>query len=200
MPKSTHVAQLSSFVFLLCVILLSVPASAIAAPPSLQAMAQQFIACAQPSFQSGELLDEGVTGFGIDLDGDRYWVAVMDRVVLPLQASRDAPPVATLRLDRPVVEEFQEQMVWRQRLLQHTASLMDVPVQETPLADGARLLTANKKILKGKYAGLSLIVDQKRQLFVQIEWTRLPSYTTMREATAMQEAVLARLRTCLPKV
>lgn len=200
MPKCMHVVPLSSMVFLLWVSLLSAPASASAAPPSLQVMAQQFSTCAQPSFQAGELLNEGATGFGIDLDGDRYWVSVLDRVVLPLQSSRDTPPVATLRLDRPVVAEFQEQMLWRQRLLQHAATLMGIAVHETPLAEGARLLTANKKILKGKYAGLSLIVDQKRQLFVQIEWARLPSYTTMQEAIAMQEAVLARLRTCLPKV
>lgn len=200
MPKPVHVASLSKIAGLFCACLLSVSASAIAAPPSPRTMAEQFSTCAQPSFQPGELLNEGATGFGVELDGEHYWMSVLDRVVLPLQASRAGPAVATLRLDRPVAEEFQEQMVWRQRLLQHMASLTEVPVRETLLADGARLLTANKKVLKGKYAGMSLIIDQKRQVFIQIEWNRLPSYSTMHEATEVQEAVLARLRTCLPKV
>jgi hypothetical protein len=186
--------------YFLTVACLALPMAAHAknAPP-LTAIAQLQGECARPTFKIGEVADHGASGYGIEVQGERYWVALNERLTFPLLAHDGGDVIAQLKLERAPSNNFGEQSAWRERWLQDVAARAGVSLKRQALQGGAFLLTLNKKALTGKFAGLSLLVDSERQLFAQWDWSNLPSYAGPQDMVTMQTAVWERLIPCFLK-
>ncbi|MET3134795.1 hypothetical protein AAKU55_005097 [Oxalobacteraceae bacterium GrIS 1.11] len=168
--------------------------------PALATVAQRHGECLRPSFKTDEAVaSEGTGGYGIEVQGERYWVALDERMTFALLPQEGGDAIAQVKLDRPPAEDFDEQARWRARWLEDVAERAGVPLNRQALAGDAQLLTLNKKTLTGKFVGLSLLVDTQRKLFVQWDWSKLSRYTGPQDALAAQTAVWERLIPCLLK-
>ena len=183
-------------------------ALALALPPAARAQglpeatperaAQRHAECAGPAFRASAVdIASRPAGYGIEVRGEPYWVAVEGRASFALLLPGSDEPVAQVKIDRPPAGDFDEQAAWRQRWLEDVAARAGVEPVRQPLARGGSLLTVNKKALAGRAAGISLLTDPRRRLFVQWDWPILPRYAGVGDAAAMQSAVWARLLPCV---
>ncbi|KAB8050105.1 hypothetical protein GCN78_15725 [Janthinobacterium rivuli] len=174
-----------------------------AAPPYLDVLVYQYANCVKPSYhQAGLLVQDGVGRYQIDVKGESYTVEWQERMGFSLQAGIDGPVAAVVKLDRPPTGQFEEQAHWRERWLRDVAERSGVELEERALAGGARLLAVNKGEIKGDYVGQSLLIDAKRQLFIDIAWPNtLDIYRGadgLRHVRQVQDDVWQRLLSCPP--
>lgn len=178
-------------------------ASTPAAPPFLDVLAYQYANCVKPAYHQADLLVQDGTGrYQIDVKGEAYTVELQERMGFSLQAGIDGPVAAVVKLDRPPTGQFEEQARWRERWLRDVAERSGVALDARALAGGARLLTVNKREIKGNYVGQSLLVDPARQLFIDMAWPNtLGIYRGadgLRHVRAVQDDVWQRLLSCPP--
>ncbi|MFM9436629.1 hypothetical protein ACFDR9_003714 [Janthinobacterium sp. CG_23.3] len=169
---------------------------------ALSVVAQRHGECLRPSFGVGELVSiskDVFGGYGIEVQGERYWATVPQRMTYQLLSQDGAEVVARVNLDRPPVAEFDEQARWRVRWLEDIAERAGVALNRQSLRDGAQLLTVNKDELKGQFAGMSMLVDPRHRSFVQWDWHILPRYTGAQDVVATQSDVWGKLMPCLLK-
>ncbi len=167
---------------------------------ALSTVAQRHGDCLRPAFAVGEAVSrDDFGGYGIEVQGERYWVMVPQRLTFQLLGADGAEVLARVNLDRPPVAEFDEQARWRARWLEDVAERAGVALVRQDLRDGAQLLTVNKAALKGQFAGLSMLVDSRRKSFAQWDWSILPRYAGAQDVLATQAAVWERLVPCLFK-
>jgi hypothetical protein len=167
---------------------------------ALGTVAQRHGDCLRPAFGVGELVrKDDFGGYGIEVQGERYWVMVPQRLTFQLLGKDGAEVLARVNLDRPPIAEFEEQARWRARWLEDVAERSGVALLRQELRDGAQLLTVNKAALKGQFAGLSMLVDPRRKSFAQWDWSILPRYAGAQDVLATQAAVWERLVPCLLK-
>lgn len=167
---------------------------------ALGAVAQRHGDCLRPAFGVGEALSkDDFGGYGIEVQGERYWVMVPQRLTFQLLGKDGAEVLARVNLDRPPIAEFEEQARWRARWLEDVAERSGVALIRQDLRDGAQLLTVNKAVLKGQFAGLSMLVDTRRRSFAEWDWSILPRYAGAQDVAATQAAVWERLLPCLSK-
>ncbi|MGK5059822.1 hypothetical protein ACQ4WY_23090 [Janthinobacterium sp. LB2P49] len=174
-----------------------------AAPPFLDVLAYQYAACVKPAYHQVDLLLQDGTGrYQIDVKGEAYTIELQERMGFSLQAGIGGPVAAVVKLDRPPKEQFGEQARWRERWLRDVAERSGVELEERTLAGGARLLAVNKGEIKGNYVGQSLLIDAKRQLFIDIAWPNtLDTYRGPegpRYVRQVQEDVWQRILSCPP--
>ena len=187
---------------LLAAACLTLPMKAQAAKQQIElsGVAQRHAACLRPSFTTGAAVSSQDTGgYGIEVQGERFWVALEQRVTFPLSSRDGADVFAQVKLDRPPGAEFKEQARWRVRWLEDVAARAGVEVERQTLPNDVQLLTVNKKVLTGKFAGLSLLVDTPRQSFAQWDWSTLARYAGPQDVLATQAAVWTQLMPCLAK-
>ena len=180
-------------------------ASTPAAPPFpfLDVLVYQYANCVKPAYHQADLLVQDGTGrYQIDVKGEAYTVELQERMGFSLQAGIDGPVAAVVKLDRPPTGQFEEQARWRERWLRDVAERSGVALDARALAGGARLLTVNKREIKGNYVGQSLLVDPARQLFIDMAWPNtLGIYRGadgLRHVRAVQDDVWQRLLSCPP--
>lgn len=182
-------------------------ASTPAAPPFpfpfLDVLAYQYANCVKPAYHQADiLLQDGAGRYQIDVKGEAYTVELQERMGFSLQAGIGGPVAAVVKLDRPPKGQFEEQARWRERWLRDVAERSGVALDERALAGGARLLTVNKREIKGNYVGQSLLVDPARQLFIDMAWPNtLGIYRGadgLRHVRAVQDDVWQRLLSCPP--
>ncbi len=174
------------------------PAHGQSAPDAvLTRAAQHHVECARPAFRADRVEVVLHPGYGIEVRGEPYWVALEGRSRFALLLPGSDEAVAQVTIDRPPAEEFEEQARWRLRWLEGVAVRSGVEPVRQALPEGAALLTINKKALVGRAAGISMLTDPRRRLFVQWDWTILPRYAGVQDAAAMQAAVRQRLLPCV---
>ncbi|WP_317204418.1 hypothetical protein [Janthinobacterium sp.] len=160
---------------------------------------QRHAECLRPAFGSGDTLTHGVGGYGIEAQGERYWVALEARMEFPLLSRDGGEVLAQFKVDRPPSADFEEQAVWRVRWLEDVAARTGVALSSQTFADGVRVVTINKPVLKGQFAGISLMLDAPRRLFAQWDWSILPRYNGPDDLAATQAAVWRQAMPCLLK-
>gem|GEM_PF-2274689 len=168
--------------------------------PALASVAQRHGECLGSSFKTGSTVaSQDVGGYGIEVQGERYWVALEGRLTFSLLQVGGGDAVAQVKLDRPPSADFDEQARWRERWLEDVAARSGVTLERRALPENAQLLTLNKKTLSGRFLGLSLLVDPQRKLFVQWDWNKLARYTDPRDLLTTQKAVWEALIPCALK-
>ncbi|MDB5748493.1 MAG: hypothetical protein JWP72_3341 [Massilia sp.] len=121
------------------------------------------------------------TRFALQMVGDRHWLELAGRASFALVAVDSGETVARVRIDQPAPGQFAQQQLWRERAMLDAAARSGARLRQVELASGARLSTLNKrsrggKYMDGKYAGISVLSDAGRGLFVQWQWMRLAGY------------------------
>ena len=165
---------------------------------ALDTVAKSHGKCLRPSFGVGEVVSkDNFGGYGIEVQGERYWAMVPQRMTFQLLSRDGAEVLARVNLDRPPVAEFDEQARWRVRWLEDIAERAGVALNRQGLRDGAQLLTVNKDELKGQFAGMSMLVDTRHKSFAQWDWSILPRYAGAQDVAAAQAAVWGQLMPCL---
>jgi hypothetical protein len=193
---SPIIARLTAI--LIVAICLTSPQKSRAGPPSAT-VAERYIECSRPLLQIGDAVAHLPSGgYGIEVQGERYFFVFDERSTFSLLSADGSSPVAHIKIDRSP-SEFSEQSQWRERWLADIAERSGVPlIRQTPSAK-LKLLTVNKKVLTGKSAGLSVLVDSEQKVFVQWEWDNSVSYTGPQDVAAIQDATWKKLIPCLAK-
>lgn len=171
--------------------------SAGAAVP-LSQVAEKYIACAKPVLREHEpYRGQGRTGFGVAIQGEPYYFILADRILVAFDAVERGGTVANLKLDLPTESEFDEQAVWRERMLADVADRSGVPLERSSPRAGMTLLTVNKRSLMGKSAGISMLIDRDREVMVEWAWSILDRYQGPDDVKALQAEVWKHLLPCL---
>ena len=164
---------------------------------SLSTAAKRYVECSRPLLQVGEVIaDQGAGGYGIEIHDEPYYFMFKGRQTFSL-LSKDGGAVAHVKIDQPPVEEFSEQVQWRERWMEDIAERSGVPLHRQALSGQIMSLTVNKKSLTGKFAGLSVLVDSQRKLFVQWEWDHSSRYAGPKDLAAMQASTWTNLMPCI---
>ncbi len=164
---------------------------------ALTRAAQRHVECARPAFRADRVEVVSHPGYGIEVRGEPYWVALEGRSRFALLLPGSTEAVAQVTIDRPPAEDFEEQARWRLHWLEDVALRSGVEPVQQALSGGASLLTISKKALVGRAAGMSLLTDPRQRLFVQWDWAILPRYAGVQDAAAMQAAVWWQLVPCV---
>ncbi|HEU4851575.1 MAG TPA: hypothetical protein VFT37_05415 [Telluria sp.] len=166
-------------------------------PGSPLAIAQLHQECVRPALLATPPdMDGGMASYRIEVRGQRFEVMVEERANFAL-TDRAGNTLAIVKVDRPPALSFAQQAEWRQRWLRDVAERVDAVVEYQVLAGDARLLTINRRKPGGKFLGISLLVDQRRQVLVQWEWPRSGSVANLEQARAVQSSVWNRLIPCM---
>ena len=176
---------------------------AMAAPPFLDVLVYEYGQCVQPAYHQADMLFyDGPGSYQLAVKDETYTIALQERMGFSLQAGIGGPVAAVVKLDRPPTGQFEEQARWRERWLRDVAERSGVELEERALAGGARLLAVNKGEIKGNYVGQSLLIDPKRQLFIDIAWPNaLDIYRGadgLRHVRQVQDDVWRRMLSCPP--
>lgn len=176
---------------------------AMAAPPFLDVLVYEYGQCVQPAYHQADMLFyDGPGSYQLAVKDETYTIALQERMGFSLQAGIGGPVAAVVKLDRPPTGQFEEQARWRERWLRDVAERSGVALDELALVGGARLLAVNKGEIKGDYVGQSLLIDVKRQLFIDIAWPNtLDIYRGadgLRHVRQVQDDVWQRLLSCPP--
>jgi hypothetical protein len=170
---------------------------AAAAAPAPAELGQRLAGCAAPLLQAADIeVDSGSGGFAIEALRERHWLELAGRASLTLRQA-DGREVARVRIHVPVAGHYAQQQRWREHALLDAAARGGGRVRQLDLADDARLVTLNKPAMEGRYAGVSLLSDPGRGVFVQWHWTRLEEYADGGALAAAQQSVLQPLLACL---
>ncbi len=180
----------------LAVILAVLCCHAAAAAPAPAEVGRQLARCAAPLLASDIEVDSGSGGFAIEALRDRHWLDLAGRASLALRRA-DGREVARVRIHLPAAGQYGLQQRWREHALLDAAARGGGRLRQLDLAGDARLVTLNKRAIKGKYAGVSLLSDAGRGVFVQWHWSTLEEYADDGTLAAAQEAVLQPLLACL---
>lgn len=158
---------------------------------------RRLAACAAPRLEAAGLeVDSGGGGFAIEGLRERHWLELAGRATLLLRDG-DGRALATVRIHQPAPGQYALQQRWREHALLDAAARSQARLRQLELGDGARLVTLNKTAMEGKYAGVSLLSDARRGVFIQWHWTRLEAYADGGTLAAAQETVLQPLLACL---
>jgi hypothetical protein len=182
---------------LAAILLASLCCHTAAAAPSLTEVGRDLARCAAPALAVSDIeVDSGTGGYAIDALRDRHWLELAGRARLAL---RDAGgrEVAQVRIHQPSTGQYALQQGWREHALLDAAARGGGRVRQVDLPGSARLVTLNKATMVGKYAGVSLLSDPRRGVFVQWHWTTLDDYAGGGALAAAQQALLEPLLACL---
>lgn len=162
-------------------------------------VAERYVACSSPPLRIGDAIESlGRGGYGIEVQGERYFFVFDERSTFSLLTADGGVAVAHVKVDRSP-SEFSEQAQWRERWIADVAERSGVPlIRQTP-SGKVTLFTVNKKTLTGKSAGLSVLIDSPRKVFVQWEWDNSANYTGPQDVVAIQAATWKNLIPCLAK-
>jgi len=167
-------------------------------PPPPDPIAHRHDRCVEPAFRADDLdVSSEPGGYGIEVQGERHWIALDRRTTFALRLADGGDAVAQVKIDRPPAGAFEDQARWRLRWLEDVAARAGVAPLRQTLPGNAWLLTLNKPVLTGRAAGLSVLADPRRQAFVQWDWTILPRYAGAQDVATMQGNVWQRLLPCL---
>lgn len=161
------------------------------------AIGRQWGECTRPQFVAVMVaLDKGLGGYAIEAGGARYWIAMTERATFILQEARTREAIVRIRISRPPLTDFDEQAEWRERWLQEVAARSGVGIEHRTLRGGAELVTVTRGTATGKFVGVSLIVDRRRKVFVELDWRRMQRYGSPADVSEMQETVWRHLLPC----
>ncbi|HEY0489608.1 MAG TPA: hypothetical protein VGD30_08870 [Telluria sp.] len=178
------------------VAVLAVPACGSAAQAT-EAIGREWSECARPQFAAVMVaLDKGLGGYAIEVDGEPYWIAMVERATYVLQLAGTREAIARIKISRPPLADFDEQAGWRERWLQEVAARSAVGMERRMLAGGAELLSVTKDTVAGKYVGVSLIVDRQRKVFAELDWRRMERHASPADVSNLQETVWRQLLPC----
>ncbi len=178
--------------------LLLLPASTSRAMESQTALPEPYVQCAAPLLLEGDEVERyDQNGYGIEIDGERYFLVYSERATFSLVSADKGTPVAHLKIDHSP-SKFDEQARWRERWMQDIAKRSDVPLLRKATGK-ITILTVNKKALTGKNAGLSVLIDAPRKTFVQWEWANSANYTGTQDVATLQLATWKKVVPCLEK-
>jgi hypothetical protein len=103
---------------------------ALAANGTARAAGEAYMKCSAPLLrEEGPLQEEGATGFGVEVDGERYFFIIRDRVKFTVRSVQDGLAVAEVLVDQPPDDEFGEQKGWRERYLAEVADRAGVALE-----------------------------------------------------------------------
>ncbi|MES2300122.1 MAG: hypothetical protein V4582_24015 [Pseudomonadota bacterium] len=180
---------------------LAAAGAALAATPDAEQVADQYATCGKPLLrESAARATEEFTEFGVTVQGERYVFKLEKRVSMTFEASEGKGPVAHVKVDRPVDGAFAEQAAWRERFLQDVATRGGIVMERNTQAAGVKVFTVNKNSLKGRYAGISTLIDPARSVIVQWDWDLSERYASAQDVKLVQSAVWAQLLPCLLKL
>jgi hypothetical protein len=173
-------------------------AAAGAAVPALSQVAEKYISCSKPILREhGHYTSQGRGGFGAVIQGEAVYFDLADRILVAFDSANHAETVVHLKIDRPLVNEFNGQAVWRERMLQDVADRSGVVLDRSSPRAGITLFTINKTGLTGKFAGQSMLIDQDRDVMVEWDWNILERYRGPNDVKALQTEVWKYLIPCL---
>jgi len=173
-------------------------AAAGAAVPALSQVAEKYISCSKPILREhGHYTSQGRGGFGAVIQGEAVYFDLADRILVAFDSANHAETVVHLKIDRPLVNEFNGQAVWRERMLQDVADRSGVVLDRSSPRAGITLFTINKTGLTGKFAGQSMLIDQDRHVMVEWDWNILERYRGPNDVKALQKEVWKYLIPCL---
>jgi len=181
-----------------CLSAVALAAHAQSDPPPTDPLVHRHDRCVEPAFRADDLdVSTEPGGYGIEVQGERHWIALDRRTTFALRLADGGDAVAQVKIDRPPAGAFDDQARWRLRWLEDVAARAGVAPLRQTLPGNAWLLTLNKPVLTGRAAGLSVLADPRRQAFVQWDWAILPRYAGAQDVATMQGNVWQRLLPCL---
>jgi len=168
-----------------------------AAEAAAQSVADQYLRCAHMIVRAeGEVQNDGAAGFGVQIDNAPYFFIVKDRARVSVISAKDGAPVADVLIDQSSSELFAEHIDRRGKYMKELAGRTKTKLERQKLGSEIEAMTANKAELKGRYVGLSLLIDPARQVMVQWNWIG-GRYARVDDVQAFQASVWQALGPCL---
>jgi len=169
-----------------------------ASAPNASQAATKYVECGKPLLrENSSPASLGKAGFRIDVSGESYFFDTDERVLISFESADSSGAVAHVKLDQPPVALFREQAIWRERFMQDVAERSSVELERTTPGPGLTLFTVNKSSLKGKFVGISLLIDAVRGVAVQWDWDMSDRYGSINDVKALQDKIWKRLVPCL---
>ncbi|GAB3368544.1 hypothetical protein [Massilia agri] len=168
-----------------------------AAEAVAHSVANQYLRCAQTIVRAaGEVQSDGAAGFGVQVDNAPYFFVIKDRVRMSVISTEDGGPLADVLIDQSSADLFAEHIDRRGKYMEELAVRTKTKLDRQKLGSGIEAMTANKPELKGRYVGISLLIDPSKQVVVQWNWIG-GRYARVSDVQAFQTSVWKALSPCL---
>lgn len=183
---------------LAALVVFSVSRPALGQTYSSDSLTARHVGCSRPAFKADSPKTmEAPGGYWIQVAGEDHWLDMDDRTSYSLYSASTGQLVANVKIDYPPKEKYEEQAALRARWLKEVADRAGVTLLEVSPAERSRLLTLNKKALTGKFAGLSVLFDAQRAVFLQWDWVIMAAYVSPEDLVKIQSSVWKQMLPCI---